>query len=85
MLENLVFRLFAFLRWLFAETSQIHSAHITFLFLHIGCQNGMSDSTLKRNDESEQEKNAQISNRPGFSRFRLDPVPLCDLLFLLLF
>ena len=56
MLENLIFRLFAFLRWLFAETSQIHSALMTFLFLLIGRQNGMSNSTLKRNDDSMREK-----------------------------
>jgi hypothetical protein len=80
--ENLSFRLFAFLRWLFAETSQNHCARITFLFLHIGLQNGMSDSTLKQNDEIESEKSV---SRPGFLRFRLDPAPLCWLLFLLMF
>ena len=52
MLENLIFRLFSFLHWLFAETSQIRSSHMKFLFLHIGLQNGMSNSTLKRNDDS---------------------------------
>jgi len=77
---NLVFRVSLSLAGFFAETSQIHSADITCLFLHIGLHNGMSNLTLKRNDEIEPEKSSKpawvFAISPGFGATVLACVPL---------